>query len=250
VKALAIQKLDELEGTIGAYNWGRRGPALIAYMLQGKDIMDEIRGLVATVERDEEGRDLTRERHRVEGTQWPLFAGLFAVSFLVFAIVTRLATSSQHREERKLAEQLVAMVGHDLRNPLNAITMSASRLKRQGLEDDASVNRILSSAARMNTMIVQILDLTRSRLGGGIPIERRTITLNDVVTAAVRELQRVPVTGDLLRADAERARRLGRRTPGAGRLQPRRQCPAVRRPSPANRSAAGGAGARRDTRGP
>ncbi len=48
--------------------------------------------------------------------------------------------------------------------------------------------RILASAARINNMVTQLLDLTRARIGGGIVVERRRIVLNDVVTNVVDEL--------------------------------------------------------------
>ncbi|NMO16138.1 PAS domain-containing protein [Pyxidicoccus fallax] len=76
-------------------------------------------------------------------------------------------------------QQLIGIVSHDLRNPLNAITLGAAMLlKREGLEEKVtgSVRRILSSAERAGRMIRDLLDFTQARLGG-IPVERTSLCL-------------------------------------------------------------------------
>lgn len=91
----------------------------------------------------------------------------------------------------RFAEMFVGMLGHDLRNPLNAVAMTARLLKRKGGADEKAVDRILSSAERMSNMVAQLLDLTRSRLAGGITIERKPIHLGEIVNEAVEELRLV-----------------------------------------------------------
>ncbi len=89
-------------------------------------------------------------------------------------------------------EQLLAVLGHDLRNPLNAIAASAFQLAR-GTEleegERKAVERIRRSSARMARMIDDILDFARSRLGGGIPVEPRPMDLAEACRAALEELQ-------------------------------------------------------------
>lgn len=71
-------------------------------------------------------------------------------------------------------ELLIGMLGHDLRNPLGAVSWSARFLAESA--DPASVQadaatRILRSSARMERMISDLLDVTRTRLGGSLPVE-------------------------------------------------------------------------------
>ena len=91
----------------------------------------------------------------------------------------------------RFAEMFVGMLGHDLRNPLNAVSMTARLLKRKGGAEAKAVDRILSSADRMSNMVAQLLDLTRSRLAGGITIDKRPIRLGEIVNEAVDELRLV-----------------------------------------------------------
>lgn len=89
-------------------------------------------------------------------------------------------------------EQLLAVLGHDLRNPLNAISASAFQLARAeewGPPERRAVDRIRKATARMGRMINDILDFARSRLGGGIPVERQRMSLAEVCQAALEELQ-------------------------------------------------------------
>ncbi len=89
-------------------------------------------------------------------------------------------------------EQLMAVVGHDLRNPLNAINASAFQLARaEDLEpaERRAVERIRKATARMGRMITDILDFARTRLGGGIPVARQPMDFAEVCQATLEELQ-------------------------------------------------------------
>ena len=65
-------------------------------------------------------------------------------------------------------ERIIAVLGHDLRNPLTAILMGSHALSQSPSEETKAilVRRILSSAQRMRRMIDQLLDFTRSRHAG------------------------------------------------------------------------------------
>jgi signal transduction histidine kinase len=93
----------------------------------------------------------------------------------------------------RFCEQLLGMLGHDLRNPLNAITVAATYLRFTAAESDTHgkdmVDRILDSASRMSTMVTQLLDLTRTRLVGGIALARRDTRLSAIVERALAELR-------------------------------------------------------------
>jgi PAS domain S-box-containing protein len=91
----------------------------------------------------------------------------------------------------KFRDQLLGILGHDLRNPLQAIRMATSLLfTRGGLNQRQSktLARISVSTDRMARMINDLLDFARSRLGGAIPLERRPTDLADVAHQVIEEL--------------------------------------------------------------
>jgi signal transduction histidine kinase len=104
----------------------------------------------------------------------------------------------EHRallEERAaglLREQFIAILGHDLRNPLHAVHASSDMLERH-LTDPALLtiaSRIKSNARRMSGLIDDILDFARGRLGDGIAVELTEIeNLNAGLLTVVQELQ-------------------------------------------------------------
>ncbi|MEX2178153.1 MAG: sensor histidine kinase [Gemmatimonadaceae bacterium] len=81
-------------------------------------------------------------------------------------------------------EMFLAILGHDLRTPLGAIMMSSEFMLETGELQEPHLElttRIAHSATRMNQMVGALLDFTRSRLGGGIPIDRATMNMGKVV---------------------------------------------------------------------
>jgi signal transduction histidine kinase len=89
-------------------------------------------------------------------------------------------------------EMFLAMLGHDLRSPLGAIMMSAEfMLETKELPEPhlTLAGRIESSSKRMQKMIGDLLDFTRSRLGGGIPIERSDMSMEKAVHDVVAEIR-------------------------------------------------------------
>ncbi len=96
---------------------------------------------------------------------------------------------TQDLDESK--EMFLAILGHDLRTPIGAVITSAKfMLETRELKEPYSTltARIVSSSTRMNHMVGALLDFTRSRLGGGIPIARDTISMGKVVHDVVNEI--------------------------------------------------------------
>jgi signal transduction histidine kinase len=88
-------------------------------------------------------------------------------------------------------EIFLAILGHDLRSPLGAVMMSASfMLETEELTEPhlTLTKRIASSAKRMEQMVGDLLDFTRSRLGGGIPIVRAQMSVEKAVHDVVDEV--------------------------------------------------------------
>jgi signal transduction histidine kinase len=88
-------------------------------------------------------------------------------------------------------EIFLGMLGHDLRNPLGAILGSAhilleSKELPQNLSKAALL--VLKSGRRMNALVGDLLDFTRSRLGSGIPITRASADLREVCRSTVDEI--------------------------------------------------------------
>ena len=105
-------------------------------------------------------------------------------------------------------EQLIGIIGHDLRNPLRMILMGTRLLlQREGLGEQETqlARKITSSATQAERLIGQLLDLTRSRLGGGIPIDPKHFDMNEVCQQVMGETElthpdrplRLDVHGDL-----------------------------------------------------
>lgn len=90
----------------------------------------------------------------------------------------------------RLNEELIAVVSHDLRNPLNLIMMSAALLKETAAQPQvqAASDKIERSAGRIVAIINDLLDLSRARLGGGIPVERTSCNLSELTRTTVDEL--------------------------------------------------------------
>ncbi len=87
-------------------------------------------------------------------------------------------------------QQLIGIVSHDLRNPLNTISLGANLLLRQeGLNPAGtrSVRRILSAAERAVRMIRDLLDFTQARLGGTLPVQIQAVDVGQLVQQVVEE---------------------------------------------------------------
>jgi signal transduction histidine kinase len=109
--------------------------------------------------------------------------------------ITREREQNALRDERaasELREQFIAILGHDLRNPLQAIFASSELMARK-LQDPVLVDmaaRIKTNAKRMSSLIDDVLDFARGRLGGGIGIQIDDIHDIDAgLYAVVKELQ-------------------------------------------------------------
>jgi signal transduction histidine kinase len=104
-----------------------------------------------------------------------LFADLIA--FHLNAQEQLLVSETALQQELRLAElreQFIAVLGHDLRNPLNSISMGLPVLLETPLDERARrvVGRIKSSVARMAGLINNVMDFARTRMGAGISLTR------------------------------------------------------------------------------
>jgi len=122
---------------------------------------------------------------------------------------------ADEREIAGMREQFIAVLGHDLRNPLASVSSGVRLLLRDPSRQKAEkiAGMMHASVLRMATMIENVLDFARGRLGGGIGLQRSPVDLE----AAIRQ-----VTDEL------RAAHPGRSISEAYDLPPRIDCDAAR----------------------
>jgi phosphoserine phosphatase RsbU/P len=98
---------------------------------------------------------------------------------------------SSERQTAALREQFIAVLGHDLRNPLASIDAGMRMLARSELDDRSRTILGLArdSATRMAGLIDNIMDFARGRLGGGIPLDRHAVLLEPVLSHVIEELR-------------------------------------------------------------
>ena len=96
------------------------------------------------------------------------------------------------RATSELREQFLAVLGHDLRNPLASIDAGARLLQKEvtTAKGVTFVSLIQNSVGRMAELIDNVLDLARGRLGGGLTLERAPqMQLGSVLEQVVDELR-------------------------------------------------------------
>jgi signal transduction histidine kinase len=166
------------------------------------------------VERGATDKDLIGERANAdtlivdqrEANEQMVRATIRAEELAVEADAAKVRAEASERELRAVAEfreLFIGILGHDLRNPLGSIGVAAALLLRRGHLDEQDAEtaaRIIRSGQRMTRMITQLLDLTRARLGGGLPIEVQPTDLREVCRNVVEEFEaaiQLEVEGDL-----------------------------------------------------
>ncbi|MFS2072301.1 ATP-binding protein [Pseudomonas sp. CT11-2] len=104
------------------------------------------------------------------------------------------AAPIKERKTTELREQFIAVLGHDLRNPLFAISAGAEMLLRK-LKDPANEQRarhILTSARRATKLVDDVLDFARGSLGHGIPVNIEPCPdLGDVLRHVIAEIRSI-----------------------------------------------------------
>ncbi len=97
---------------------------------------------------------------------------------------------AERTETLRLHEMFTAVLGHDLRGPLSAMMLSAQVLARRPDESVQKIGaRLVKSGHWMSRMIEDVLDVSRARLAGGIPIRRTPFDLGQLVQRVARDYQ-------------------------------------------------------------
>jgi signal transduction histidine kinase len=122
------------------------------------------------------------------------FASLIAVALNNQEVLEReLATLQRERATSELREQFIAILGHDLRNPLQAVLVGSELLTRKANDPQLVLEvaaRIRTNAKRMSSLIDDVLDFARGKLGGGIGVNVAEVADIDTgLKSIVKELQ-------------------------------------------------------------
>ena len=108
-------------------------------------------------------------------------------------VLQRLTAEGRYDAEHETAqfrEQFIAVLGHDLRNPLAGIEAGLKMVLRTPLNEKATnlVSLMQNSVARMNALVSDVTDFARGRMGGGIAIKYQTALLEPVISHVVAEI--------------------------------------------------------------
>jgi signal transduction histidine kinase len=101
---------------------------------------------------------------------------------------------NEERQTAELRDQFIAILGHDLRNPVGAVLNAAQVLQRMPLDDRARrlANIVQDSSYRMKSLIDNILDFARGRLGDGITLDvKSNDNMDEILGLVIAELKMI-----------------------------------------------------------
>lgn len=133
-----------------------------------------------------------RENVVLEGEEGQLVHSAIDEVMITAAVEMEQLNEAALRKDIALRELFIAILGHDLRNPLSAITFAAATLLRR---DDVPAalgkvhRRISACADRMRRLIDDLLDMSRIRAGQGLPLERAPSDLHAIFRQVIDELE-------------------------------------------------------------
>jgi light-regulated signal transduction histidine kinase (bacteriophytochrome) len=125
-------------------------------------------------------------RETVRGSAVPWNATSLTIAGQLLAKLSR-SVAARNAEIDRARTELMAMLGHDLRDPLQAINMAGALLER-GSQSETLGRRIQSSSNRMQRLIGHVLDMSRINGGIGLGIHPASVQLDQVVTELVDEV--------------------------------------------------------------
>lgn len=106
------------------------------------------------------------------------------------ALAESVVKFSQKVDQSK--DLLLGVLGHDIRSPLATIHMSAELLKRMETPNERQLvllTQIESSTARVRSIVTDLLDLARARLGTGIPLIKAPMSLSELCLGIINEMR-------------------------------------------------------------
>jgi len=243
-----------MESARAAYDDGARGEALASLMLLGKDETAEIRDVLAEMGKEEQDLGLKQRSDAESRGRFTLFlfAGASFLFALVVVVVwtqrlraereqSRRTTEDLHRDidlERQVQQSLrealgelarareeaeqasrskdefLAVLGHELRNPLSPIALSVHILRSRGV-DLRELEVIERQTTHLSRLVEDLLDVSRITRGR-VVLTKEAVDVAEIVAAAIetaspliesgRHSLGVQVTPQSLVVDADRVR--------------------------------------------
>ncbi len=102
------------------------------------------------------------------------------------------AIGAEREQVSRFMQQLLGIVGHDLRNPLGTFVAGVELLRLthdSGKPIAPVLDRMAASVRRMSRIVDQLLDVTRASLGAGIEIQPATVELVPLLESVVEEVK-------------------------------------------------------------
>ncbi len=101
------------------------------------------------------------------------------------------ASLAREQELSELREHFIAVLGHDLRNPIAALDAGTTRLSRDGWTSRSPLilQLMKTSILRMSNLVDNVMDLARTRLGDGLVLDRKSADLAQTLTHVMEELR-------------------------------------------------------------
>ncbi|MDH2326409.1 GAF domain-containing sensor histidine kinase [Cereibacter sp. SYSU M97828] len=131
-----------------------------------------------------------------------LFADLIAS--LISDRQDLLSSENALHSERKVArlrEEFIAVLGHDLRNPLTSLKSGLRLLHKPGADVEMLASEMSKTTNRMSAIVENLLDLARARFGAGMVLETREEThVNNLAAEIAQEI--FSATGKTIDVDA------------------------------------------------
>jgi signal transduction histidine kinase len=196
----AVSLVDGVE-RINAYSQVKDYPLFLSYSVETGTVLQEWRrhvlvaaalGAVASALLAALWFTAVRQSHlhRSAAQQWEDAAR---------ALQAEISLREQAQESMRLGaqrlsfgDQLIGIVSHDLRNPLNTISLTAAVMARRGKlgpQEAQLVQRIQNSTERAARLIGDLLDFTQARLRGRIPVHPRQVDVHELLRGVLVELE-------------------------------------------------------------
>ena len=131
-------------------------------------------------------------------TRLTMFKAVDRMSFERSLIEAKVKADEQAKVQNQAIEirdQFVAVLGHDLRNPLAAVAAGTRMLARADNLDPLQqtiISEMDGSLKRANKLIDNVLDLARGKLGGGFVLDyKEDQSLDPVLTQIISEIRSI-----------------------------------------------------------
>lgn len=124
----------------------------------------------------------------------PFFDGNVAIRLVgaVLDVTERKRATEAMERDAAFRERFIAILAHDLRTPLTALRLGSQLLTRRAITEAVAKGlglRIEATTGRMERMIADLLDFTRSRQGGGMPVTLAETDLEPICRSVVQEVE-------------------------------------------------------------